>query len=97
MTELTKDQAKKPFLERALSRSLKSVKEIIRLLGLAFFLLIAPYAVVIVVNLAKLVICGTLNLSEFIVDFETNGISSVNNFYFGVIEKVRDLLFRLTH
>lgn len=97
MTELAKDEAKKSFLKRALDRSLKSIKRIIRLLGLILFLLIAPYVVTIVVNLAKLVICGSLNLSDFIVDSETNGISAVNNFYLGIIENARDLVFRLTH
>lgn len=93
MPELTKDKEKKSLFKSALKR----VKGIIRLLGLIFFLLVAPYAVVIVINLSKLVILGNLTLSDFIMDFETNGISAVNDFYYGVIEGARDLVFRLTH
>ena len=91
MPELPKE--KKSLFKSAL----KSVKGIIRLLGLIFFLLVAPYVVVIVINLSKLVILGNLTLSDFIMDFETNGISAVNNFYYGVIEGARDLVFSLTH
>jgi len=93
MPELPKEKEKKSLFKSALKR----VKGIIRLLGLIFFLLVAPYVVVIVINLSKLVILGNLTLSDFIMDFETNGISAVNNFYYGVIEGARDLVFRLTH
>jgi len=93
MTELAKGKERKSFLKRVLN----STKDIIRLLGLIIFLLVASYVVVIVVNLSRLVICGNLNLSDFIVDSEINGISVINNFYLGIIEGSRNLVFRLTH
>jgi len=93
MPELPKDKEKKSLFKSAL----KSVKGIIRLLGFIFIILIAPYVIALVTSFFKLVIMGNLTLSDFIMNFETNGISAVNNFYYGVIEGASDLVFRLTH
>jgi len=93
MTELPKEKEKKSFLKSAL----RSLRSIIRLLGLVLLILVAPYVIAIVTSFFKLVIMGNLNLSDFVLDFETNGISAVNNFYWGIIEGARDLIFRLSH
>jgi len=93
MPELPKDKEKKSFLKSAL----RSLKSIVRLLVFIFFILVAPYAVALVISFFKLVIMGNLTLSDFIMNFDTNGISAVNNFYYGVIEGASDLVFRLTH
>lgn len=97
MAEQAKSEAKKPFPKGVFSRSLKTIKNTIRLLCLIVFLLAAPYIISFSINFFKSVICGSLNMSDFVVDPEANGISTVNNFYLGVVELISGLAYRLTH
>jgi hypothetical protein len=97
MAEQVKSETKKSFLKEILRGSLKTLKNTVRLLGLIAFLLVAPYVISVVINFFKLVIFGNLNMSDFIVDLEANGISKITDFYLGIVEGVSSLTYRLTH
>ncbi len=90
-------EAKKPAWRKTLDKIVKSLKEAFKMLGYLACLIIAPYIIAIVASLFKTVVCGTLNFSDFASDSTINGVEAINNFYFGILENTRDLVFRLTH